>query len=62
MSSLFDLSQEVAVVIGGTGVLGGEMASGLAAAGAAVAVIGRSEERGQARVAPLPRRGRRACD
>ena len=34
MSNLFDLSQEVAVIIGATGVLGGALAEGLAAAGA----------------------------
>ena len=36
-SNLFDLSGEVAVVFGGTGVLGGAMADALAAAGAKVA-------------------------
>ena len=46
MSSLFDCSGEVAVVIGGTGVLGGSLAEGLAAQGAKVAVCGRREERG----------------
>jgi NAD(P)-dependent dehydrogenase (short-subunit alcohol dehydrogenase family) len=46
---LFDLSGEVAVVIGGTGVLGGALAQGLAQAGARVAVVGRSAERGEAR-------------
>ena len=45
--NLFDLSGEVAVVIGGTGVLGGAMAEALAGAGASVAVVGRSAERGQ---------------
>lgn len=45
---LFDLSGEVAVVIGATGVLGGALAEGLAAAGASVAVLGRSSERGEA--------------
>ena len=44
--NLFDLSGEVAVVLGGTGVLGGAMAEALAGAGARVAVAGRSEERG----------------
>ena len=48
--NLFDLSGEVAVVIGATGVLGGALAQGLAEAGAKVAVLGRNEERGQARV------------
>jgi NAD(P)-dependent dehydrogenase (short-subunit alcohol dehydrogenase family) len=45
--NLFDLSSEVAVVIGGTGVLGGAMAEALAGAGARVAVVGRSAERGE---------------
>ena len=49
MTNLFDLENEVAVVIGGTGVLGGALADGLAAAGAKVAVVGRSAERGEAR-------------
>jgi NAD(P)-dependent dehydrogenase (short-subunit alcohol dehydrogenase family) len=48
--SLFDLTDSVAVVIGGTGVLGGALAGALANAGARVAVLGRSEERGQERV------------
>lgn len=47
---LFDLSGEVAVVIGATGVLGGALAEGLAAAGAKVAVLGRHAPRGQVRV------------
>ena len=50
MTNLFDLTNEVAVVIGATGVLGGALADGLAAAGAQVAVLGRSAERGGARV------------
>src|SRR5580700_87997 len=45
---MFDLSEEVAVVIGGTGVLGGKMAEGLAQAGAKVAVLGRNADRGEA--------------
>src|SRR3954451_24545074 len=49
MDSLFNLSGEVAVVIGSTGVLGGGLADGLAAAGAKVAVLGRNAERGDAR-------------
>jgi NAD(P)-dependent dehydrogenase (short-subunit alcohol dehydrogenase family) len=47
-STLFDLSGDVAVVIGATGALGGAIAEGLAAAGARVAVLGRSQERGNA--------------
>jgi len=58
--NLFDLSGEVAVVIGGTGVLGGALAEGLASAGAAVAVVGRSAERGEARAAAIRGAGGRA--
>jgi NAD(P)-dependent dehydrogenase (short-subunit alcohol dehydrogenase family) len=47
---LFDLTGEVAVVIGATGVLGGALAEGLAQAGAKVAVLGRNAERGSERV------------
>lgn len=53
MRSLFDLSGEVAVVLGGTGVLGGALAEGLAQAGADVAVLGRNTARGEARVAAI---------
>jgi NAD(P)-dependent dehydrogenase (short-subunit alcohol dehydrogenase family) len=45
---MFDLSEDVAVVIGGTGVLGGKIAEGLAQAGAKVAVLGRHAGRGEA--------------
>jgi NAD(P)-dependent dehydrogenase (short-subunit alcohol dehydrogenase family) len=45
---LFDLTGITAVVIGGTGVLGGALAEALATAGAAVAVAGRNKERGNA--------------
>lgn len=55
--SLFDLTGEVAVVIGATGVLGGAMADALADAGAKVAVLGRNAERGEARVAAIRESG-----
>jgi len=55
--NLFDLSGEVAVVIGATGALGGALAEGLASAGARVAVAGRSKERGEARVEAIRKRG-----
>ncbi len=58
--NLFDLSGEVAVVIGGTGVLGGTLAEGLAAAGASVAVVGRNVERGEARAAAIRTAGGKA--
>lgn len=44
LQELFSLDGRVAVVTGGTGVLGGAMARGLAAAGAKVAVVGRRAE------------------
>ena len=55
--NLFDLSGEVAVVIGATGVLGGAIAEGLAHAGAKVAVLGRNAGRGQARVSAIQAAG-----
>lgn len=60
MAGLFDLTGEVAVVLGGTGVLGGAMATALAGAGAAVAVVGRHEERGRERVEHIRLQGGRA--
>src|SRR5437773_985312 len=59
-TNLFDLSGEVAVVLGGTGVLGGAMADALAAAGARVAVVGRSAERGAERVRAIETAGGKA--
>lgn len=50
---LFDLSEETAVVVGGTGVLGGAMAEALAAHGARVAVVGRNPDRGAAAVSRI---------
>ena len=54
---LFDLSGETAVVVGGTGVLGGHMAQALAGCGAQVVIMGRHAERGQARVAEITAAG-----
>jgi NAD(P)-dependent dehydrogenase (short-subunit alcohol dehydrogenase family) len=63
---LFELKGEVAVVIGATGVLGGQLAEGLADAGAEVAVLGRNRERGEECVRRIVKRGGRAkffpCD
>lgn len=43
----FDFTGQTAVITGGTGVLGGEMACGLAAAGANVALLGRNLAAGE---------------
>lgn len=60
-TQLFDLSGEVAVVIGATGALGGAIAQGLAEGGAKVAVLGRNAERGAARVKEIQARGGQAA-
>ncbi len=59
MNSLkqFSLEGKVIVVSGGTGVLGGSWASALAAAGAKVAVLGRNEERANAKVKEIEEDG-----
>jgi NAD(P)-dependent dehydrogenase (short-subunit alcohol dehydrogenase family) len=56
-NDLFNLDKEVAVVLGGTGALGGAMAEALAEAGARVAILGRNEERGQERVRAITAAG-----
>ena len=58
--ALFDLTGRVAAVIGGAGVLGSAVCHGLGGVGAAVAVMGRSRERADARVAALEAVGIRA--
>ena len=57
---MFDLSGHVAAVVGGSGVLGGAVCRGYGAAGAAVAVLGRSRERADQLVAVLTAAGVRA--
>lgn len=56
-SNAFALDGRVAVVTGGYGVLGGTIASGLAAAGARVAVLGRRREEAEAKVDEIRRAG-----
>jgi NAD(P)-dependent dehydrogenase (short-subunit alcohol dehydrogenase family) len=56
----FDLSDRVAVVTGGYGVLGGTLATGLAAAGARVAVLGRRREQAEAKAEEIRATGGRA--
>ena len=45
MNELFSLENKMAIVTGGTGVLGGAIAHGLAAAGATVGILGRRAEK-----------------
>src|SRR5688572_7432026 len=65
-TGLFSLEGEVAVVIGGGGVLAGAMAEGLAEAGASVAVAGRTQQNADARANSIASKGRLAigiqCD
>jgi NAD(P)-dependent dehydrogenase (short-subunit alcohol dehydrogenase family) len=60
------LQGRVAVVVGGTGVLCGAMAEGLAAAGASVALVGRDAAKAQTRLEAIAQSGGRAgffpCD
>ncbi|MDB5081421.1 MAG: short-chain dehydrogenase/reductase HrmU [Chloroflexi bacterium] len=57
LKELFSLEGRVAVVTGGTGVLGGAMAQGLAGLGARVAVLGRNQERAGKAVASITAAG-----
>ncbi|MFN6472101.1 MAG: SDR family oxidoreductase [Nostoc sp. SerVER01] len=57
LHQLFSLKDQVAVVTGGSGVLGGAMARGLALAGARVVVLGRNEVRANAVVADITANG-----
>lgn len=60
ISELFNLEGQVAIVTGGTGVLGGAMARGLARAGARVGILGRRRERADAVVAEIEAAGGQA--
>jgi NAD(P)-dependent dehydrogenase (short-subunit alcohol dehydrogenase family) len=60
LQKLFGLEGQTAIVIGGTGVLGGAFCEGLAGAGANVVVAGRSEERGGQRVDAIEKLGGKA--
>ena len=65
-AELFSLTGKVAVVIGGTGELCGAMAEGFAAAGAAVALVGRDAVKAQVRLDRIAADGGKAvfipCD
>lgn len=66
VESLFSLAGKTAVVVGGTGELCGAMAEGMAAAGADVVLVGRSEEKAKVRIAAIEAAGGKArfepCD
>ena len=57
LDELFSLEGKTAVVIGGTGVLCGEMAQGLAQAGAEVVIVGRSQEKADERLESIQSAG-----
>ena len=57
VDDLFTLKDTVAIVTGGTGVLGGAMAHGLAQAGAKVGILGRRAEKAEAVVASIQSQG-----
>jgi NAD(P)-dependent dehydrogenase (short-subunit alcohol dehydrogenase family) len=57
----FSIANQVAVVIGGSGVLGGVIARGLAQAGARVAIVGRRLEAAEKVAAELTALGAAAC-
>lgn len=60
LEGLFGLNGRTAVVIGGTGTLGGAIADGLAGAGATIVVAGRSAERGAEAVRRIVEQGGQA--
>ncbi len=60
-AELFSLKGKVAVVIGGTGVLCGEIAGGLAGAGAAIALVGRDAGKAQRRLDDIAKGGGKAA-
>lgn len=60
LDQLFSLENQTAIVIGGTGTLCGEMAQGIAQAGANTIIVGRSAEKGADRVAAIEAAGGKA--
>ena len=60
-TDLFDLTGRLAAVVGGAGVLGGTVCHGFGDAGAAIAVLDRSQERADELVAALTAKGVRAA-
>jgi NAD(P)-dependent dehydrogenase (short-subunit alcohol dehydrogenase family) len=60
LNNMFDLDGKVALVIGGTGELCGAMSEGLAAAGAHVLLVGRSQQKADARLEKIRNDGGKA--
>lgn len=60
LRDLFGLEGKTAIVIGGTGTLGGAFCDALAGAGAHVMVVGRNDEHGNERVGLIRERGQSA--
>ncbi len=60
LQKLFGMDEQVVVVIGGTGVLGGALSMGIAGAGALVVVAGRDPEKGKYRVDKITAAGGKA--
>jgi len=60
MTNRFDLKGDVAVVIGGTGSLGGAIAQGLAEAGSQVIILGRNSQNGEAKASSIRQDGGKA--
>lgn len=60
LSTLFSLHGQTAVVVGGAGVLGGAIATGLAQAGADIVLAGREPERGNAAAEEMAKLGVKA--
>lgn len=56
----FDLQDKVAIVTGGTGVLGGAMARGLAISGATVGILGRRQDKAEQAANEIKKSGGRA--
>ena len=59
--SLFGVEGKIAIVIGGTWVLCGAMAEGLAAAGAEIVLVGRNAEKEQANLEKIHAHHDRTC-
>jgi NAD(P)-dependent dehydrogenase (short-subunit alcohol dehydrogenase family) len=57
LNDLFSLSGKIAIITGGTGVLGSAMARGLAQAGAKVGILGRRKEQADSVVADIKAAG-----